>query len=113
SNLQFYRGSRDYFFVYTNDPQGKLNKTFGWRWWNVQTDEIRPLIVGSGKYRPYRYLESGSLLFKHERFRYTEIVVQDDIGRRVEHARSGKFLYNYAANGIYSYIDWPSIGEQE
>lgn len=113
NDLQFYRGSKDYFFVNTYDPKGEANRTFGWRWWNLRTGEIRPLVVGSRLYRPYRFVDAGPLIFKYEHFKYTEIIFQDDVGRRVEHARPGKFLYNYSASGNYSYIDWPSIGEKE
>lgn len=113
NDLQFYRGSKDFFFVNIYDQKGETNKTFGWRWWNLRNSEIRPLVVGSRMYRPYRFFDAGPLIFKYEHFKYTEIIFQDDSGRRVEHARPGRFLYNYTANGNYSYIDWPSIGEEE
>jgi len=113
NDLQFYRGSKDYFFAHTSDPQGLVNKTYGWRWWKPQTREVRKLVTPSKLHRPYRYLETSKLFFKSEHFRYTEIVSDDEFGRRVEHARSGRFLYNYAQNGNYTYIDWPSIGQVE
>ncbi len=113
SDLQFYRGSKEYFFVNTTDLQGETNKSFGWRWWNPKTREIRNLVTPSKLHRPYRYLETSKLFFKFEHFKYTEIVSEDDLGQRVEHATSGRFLYNYSQNGNYTYIDWPSIGQNE
>lgn len=113
SDLQFFRSSRDTFFVNVNDPEGARNLTHGWRFWNIHSNKISQLVTGSRTYRPYRFLASGALVLKNEHFKYTEVILQDTEGRRVEHARSGKFLYNYVDSGIYSYIDWPSIGEEE
>ncbi len=113
NDLQFYRGSQDYFFANITDPQGGINKTYGWRWWNPKTGEVRHLVTPSKLHRPYRYLETAKLFFKYEHFKYTEIVSEDDLGRRTEHAANGRFLYNYSQNGNYSYIDWPSIGQNE
>ena len=113
SDLQFYRGSQDYFFANITDLQGETNKTNGWRWWNPKTREIRNLVTPSKLHRPYRFLEPTKILFKFEHFKYTEVASEDDLGKRVEHAISGRFLYNYAQNGNYTYIDWPSIGQHE
>ena len=113
SDLQFYRGSKDYFFANTTDLLGETNRTYGWRWWNPKTREIRNLVTPTKLHRPYRFLETSNLLFKFEHFKYTEIVSEDDHGQRIEHATSGRFLYNYSKNGNYTYIDWPSIGQNE
>lgn len=113
SDLQFYRASNDYFFANITDLQGEANKTHGWRWWNPKTSEIRNLVTPSKMHRPYRYLEPSKVLFKFEHFKFTEVASADDSGQRVEHANSGRFLYNYSQNGNYTYIDWPSIGQHE
>jgi hypothetical protein len=113
SDLQFYRGSKDYFFANVTDLQGEANKTNGWRWWNPKTSEIRNLVTPSKMHRPYRYLEPSKVIFKFEHFKYTEVSSEDDLGQRVEHAINGRFLYNYSQNGNYTYIDWPSIGQHE
>jgi hypothetical protein len=113
SDLQFYRSSKDYFFANITDLQGEANRTNGWRWWNPKMREIRNLVTPSKLHRPYRYLEPSKVLFKFEHFKYTEVSSEDDLGQRVEHAVSGRFLYNYSQNGNYTYIDWPSIGQHE
>lgn len=113
SDLQFFRASRDAFFVQMTDPSGSRNQTYGWRQWNLRTGGVTPIVTSARDARPYRFLSTGALLLKNERFKYTEVIMQDVNGRRVEHSRSGNFLYNYVDSGIYSYIDWPSIGEEE